>query len=296
MSKNQNSNNQNNEVTAGKNAENCSITEGCRTSSCKKTFAIVVIIALALLAIFFAVKHNKKTAENDKVSTIDRNASVKTAGDVEEVVAQWIANNPELILESVVNMQKKQAQKQVEDSGANISKQSEELYGRKEDPVHNANNYDVSVVEFFDYNCGYCKRAVATIEELVSKDKKVRIIFKELPILGQSSEDLSKVSLAFNIANPSKYLEFHAALMKSSARTTEDAIRISETHGVSGNKIKAIMIKFKAKIDEEIDNNRKLAQSIGVNGTPAFLVETSLFPGAVDYQTIEQAINEHRKK
>ena len=214
---------------------------------------------------------------------------------VEEIVANWVENNPELILESVINMQKEQAQKQMEDANKNVSKRLDDLYKREQSPKRVVAGADVTIVEFFDYNCGYCKRALGTIEELIKKDKKVNIIFKELPILGKSSEDLSKVSLAFNLSAPSRYFDFHRDLMKSNSRTAEDAMAIAQKHGVKASIIKKVMTKFKKQIDEEIAFNRELSRSIGVNGTPAFLVEESIFPGAVGLSTLEEAIKEKRE-
>lgn len=262
----------------------------------KKLWIICAIISIIVIFAIVKISNNSVIFDNndDNKAKIDRSASVETAGDVEKVVEAWIANNPEKILESVINMQKKQAQQQVEEAGANISKNLDKLYENKNDPNHSPKGYDVAIVEFFDYNCGYCKRAVKTIEEVVAKDKKVKVVFKELPILGKSSEDLSKVSLAFNIANSARYLDFHTALMKSSARSTAEAIKIAGKHGVSPQKINAVLTKYKDKIQKEIDDNRELAASIGVNGTPAFLVGEQLFPGAVGFDTIKQAVQNAR--
>ncbi len=275
--------------------KNIIVTSKDNKKCCKKTISIAIVVGLILVATFVTLKFNKKSTKEKESVKIDRNAPVKNAGDVEDVIATWIANNPELILESVINMQKEQAEKQSEEAGTNIVKNSDKLHESKDDPTNNVKEYDVTVIEFFDYNCGYCKKAVSTIESVAQSEKKVKIIFKELPILGQSSEDLSKVSLAFNIANPSKYLTFHTALMKSSSRTIEDAIKIAQAHGVSAEKIRSVMTEFKVKIEEKINSNRELAQSIGVNGTPAFLVGETLFPGAVGFDTIKQEIEKIRK-
>ena len=215
--------------------------------------------------------------------------------NVNEKIAKWISSNPKAILESVINMQKEQAETQQQDMQKNISTRIDDLYNRKDSPVKTSSNTDVTIIEFFDYNCGYCKKALGSIEKVINTDKKVKIIFKELPILGQSSEELAKIALAFNIIAPSKYFDFHSALMKSNARTADAAIKIAETKGIARAKINRILKKFEAKIKAEIDLNRELSAQIGIRGTPAFLVGEQLFPGAVGFETLQQAIKQERQ-
>jgi protein-disulfide isomerase len=269
--------------------------ESTGMSCCAKKkifFAAIVVIIGALLFVKF---NDGSTGKSDSVR-IDKNSAVSTAQDVEDIIANWVVSNPELILESVINMQKKQAQKQIDDAGKNISKKMKDLYNAKDDPSISPNGYDVAIIEFFDYNCGYCKKSLSVLEDLAKSDKKLKIIFKELPILGKSSEDLSKVSLAVNILAPSKYFAFHQGLMRSKARTTEEAIKIASALGIAPAKLKRTLTKFASKIEKKIADNRSLATSIGVNGTPAFLIGETLKPGAVDVATIKKAIKEERSK
>ncbi len=275
-------------TTTSENKESCNYS--------KKTKLVIAIAAILAIG-FLLLKTNENPDKNSNNEIkIDQNAPVGTVKDVEEVIAVWIQNNPELILESVVNMQKRQAEKQREEASGNITKRAKDIYNRKNDPVIAPQGYDVAVVEFFDYNCGYCKRALPTIEKLTKDDKKIKIIFKELPILGKSSEDLAKVSLAFNMLAPSKYFAFHQSLMKSKAKTTAEAIAIANSHGVTKAKIDKVLSKYASKIQDEINFNKELSASIGINGTPAFLVGETLYPGAVNVEIIKNEIIKLRKK
>lgn len=269
----------------------------CEKSSCSKKKLIIATIIVILVGAFLAVKfgHKKSDTAVEVKRSANGSAKVETVEDVENVIAGWVQNNPELILESVINMQKKQAEKQTQDSVKNISKKAKDLYNRKEDPTLTPSGYDVTLVEFFDYNCGYCKKAISVVEELANKDVKVKIVFKELPILGPSSEELAKISLAFNMIAPNKYFEFHRDLMKAHI-DPQGAYGVAESHGVSTAKIKKVLAKFKDEIEKEILFNRELASAIGINGTPAFLIGENLFPGALSYEAIEEAINAERKK
>lgn len=285
--------------------ENHTHDESCATSLCGskkscsklKLFLVValIIVICALLAYKFGNKGDSATsAEVEVKKSSNSGKKVETVGDVEEVVTEWVKNNPEVIVEAVVNMQQKKAQQQVQEAGKNIAKKHKDLYNHKGDPVIEPAGYDVAVVQFFDYNCGYCKKAYPTIQELVSKDKKVKVVFKELPILGPLSEEFAKISIAFNMIAPSKYFQFHGELMSAHFNSGEEAIAMAEKYGVSADKIKKVLEKFKDDIAAEIKFNRELATAIGVNGTPAFLIGDKLFPGAVSYDALEAEIKKQR--
>lgn len=281
-------------------------------STIQKLFSVkatVTVILVALVAGGIYASIHKKTlntesasasSENEplviKATGLDLKESVTNVGDVEKVIAKWVETNPEAIIQSVVAMQKKAAEKQQEDAQKNVVNKKSDLFNNKKTPSFAPKGYDVSVVEFFDYNCGYCKKAQSSVEELLKQDKKVRVIFKELPILGASSVELSKVALAVNIVDSSKYLDFHDALMKGSARTKEDAIKIVKDLGIDAGKVEKALTDKKSDIEEQIKLNQELAATIGINGTPAFVVGEELIPGAVDLGTLKEKISAQRKK
>ncbi|MCE3255305.1 MAG: bdbD 1 [Rickettsiaceae bacterium] len=266
--------------------------------------AIVIVILLAvILGGAYAVISKKyfKTNEEDanliiKSSGLDSDQSIKNVGDVEKVIAKWIEANPEAIIQSVVSMQQKAAEKNQKDAKKNISSKKNDLLKNKNDPVYAPKGYDVSVIEFFDYNCGYCKKAQAVVEELVKQDKKVRVVFKELPILGSSSVELAKVSIAVSLIDAEKYLTFHAALMKSNVSSKKEAIEIAKSLGVDEKKLEKTLESKKSEIESQIKANQELASSIGIGGTPAFVIGEELIPGAVDIATLKEKISGERKK
>jgi protein-disulfide isomerase len=268
--------------------------------------ALIILAILLVLGGAYALTHKKSAVEEAKnpdgspvlvlkSSGIDKGEKVSNVGDVENVIAKWVEANPEAIIQSVVSMQQKAAKQQVQDAQKNISDKSSDIFNHKGDPVIAPKGNNITVVEFFDYNCGYCKRAQATIEKLLDDDKKVKVIFKEYPILGPSSEELTTVSLAVNIADPSLYTKFHNALMKSSAKNREDALQVAKDVGVNVDKLKKVLEKNKSDIDSIIAFNRKLGATIGVNGTPAFIVGEELISGAVEISVLKEKIEAHRK-
>jgi protein-disulfide isomerase len=267
---------------------------------------IIAAILLLLVAVIYIASNNKKSSNDAKSDTqngqeikpsgLDKNMKVSNVEDVEKVVEKWIEANPEAIIKSVAEMQKKSMEKQTIDAQKNISEKKAELFEDKSSPVYNSKDYDVSIVEFFDYNCGYCKGAQKTVEKLLKEDKKIRFIYKEFPILGNASVELSKVALAVNMTSPSSYPKFHDALMKSSAKNTEDAIKVAVEIGVNKDQLKKTLDSNKTEIDAVIASNHELGGAIGINGTPGFIIGEELIPGAVDIGTIKQKIAELRSK
>jgi protein-disulfide isomerase len=266
------------------------------------TIILVALVAGGLYSAFHKKNANSESAtasENEplviKATGLDLKEPVTNIGDVEKVVAKWVETNPEAIIQSVVAMQKKAAEQQQENAQKNVSLKKDDLFNNKKTPTHSPEGYNVSLVEFFDYNCGYCKKAQSSVEALLKQDKKVRIIFKELPILGASSVELSKVAIAVNMVDSESYLSFHDALMKSSARTKEDAIKVAVGLGINEAKLQKTLTDKGSDIEEQIKLNQELAATIGINGTPAFVIGDELIPGAVDLNTLKDKISAQRK-
>jgi len=229
-----------------------------------------------------------------KSSGIDSDKSVENVADVEEVVAKWIEANPEAIIKSVSSMQQKQMEARMKDAQKNISLKKDELLSKKS-PQYAPSGYDVTVVEFFDYNCGYCKKAQATVEELLKEDKKVRIIYKEFPILGQPSLEMSQVAIAVNMVDPSSYKKFHDTLMKSGEKGKQGALNAAKAAGINMSKLEATLQKDKAKIDETIQGNLALGSSVGISGTPGFVIGEELLPGALELAALKEKVAAARK-
>ena len=272
-----------------------------------KPIAIVVIILLIAggAYTFFGKKFSNNAsnqageAENQaggvNPTGLDSSMKVANAGDVEKVIAKWVEANPQAILESVANMQKKVMEEQSKNAQKTIGDKKDELFG-KGSPSYSPSGYNITIVEFFDYSCGYCKKAQATVEELVKEDKKIRVIYKEFPILGQGSEEMSQVAIAVNMIDSSSYKKFHDALMKSSARGKDAAIKVAKDIGINGDKLEATLRDKKEKIDEIIQANRALGASIGINGTPGFVIGEELVPGALELEAMKEKIKAARKK
>ncbi len=242
-----------------------------------------------------------KTADNKdtndiKPSGIDPDKSVSDVKDVEQVVAKWIEANPQAIINSVQNMQKKMMEDQMKNAQKNIGQKQNELYNDANSPQYAPDNFDVSVVEFYDYGCGYCKKAQAIVDELIKADPKVRIIYKDFPILGEPSQEMARVSIAVNIIAPNSFRKFHDALMKTNDRGKQAALKAAKSAGVDTKKIEETLKSEKDKIEKILQDNLTLGSSIGINGTPGFVIGEELIPGAMDVNVFKEKIANLRNK
>lgn len=237
-----------------------------------------------------------EAAEEINPSGIDKDKKVANVEDVEAVVAKWIAANPKAIVMSVTKLQKQAGEEQMKDAQKNIANKQEELYNDKSSPQYAPAGYDVTIVEFFDYACGYCKKAQATVEELLKEDKKVRIVYKEFPILGVPSTEMAVIALAVNSVDPSSYRKFHEALMHSNERGHEAAMKAAKTAGVNMTKLEEAIRNDKEKLGLALQNNLVLGGSIGINGTPGFIIGDELVPGALELGSLKEKIAALRAK
>jgi protein-disulfide isomerase len=203
--------------------------------------------------------------------------SAEQKAAIEKIVKEYFLNNPEAFLEIQTALESKMEKIQADKFKAVLQESSKEIYRRAESPVAGNPNGDITVVEFFDYNCGYCKRAFSDMAKLVEKDSKVRLVLKELPILSKGSEEGARVALAAKLQG--KYWEAHRALLALRGEINEQtALKAVEKIGLDMAKLKKDLDAPEVKA--EIAMVRGLAQRLGVQGTPHFLVGDRAIPGA----------------
>ena len=158
-----------------------------------------------------------------------------------------------------------------------VKENAGELFRPAASPIVGNAKGDVPMIEFFDYNCGYCKKAFSDVAKLIDKDKQVKVILKEFPILSKGSEEASRVALAAKMQG--KYWEFHRAMLENQGQANEArALRVAEKLGLDMTRLKKDMASPEVK--KEIDDTRKLATKMGIQGTPHFIVGDRIIPGA----------------
>lgn len=196
---------------------------------------------------------------------------------IEQIVKDYLLQNPQVLVEVQTALEQKMAKEEAERTKTLVADNAKEIYRHPDAPVAGNPNGDITVVEFFDYNCGYCKRGFHNIRELIEKDKNVRVVFKELPILSKDSEDAAKIALAARAQG--KYWELHQAMIESKGRVTEAAaLEMAGKLGLDVAKLKAD--KDSEAVKGELARVEALARKMNISGTPHFLVGSEAIGGA----------------
>ncbi|MCB1526874.1 MAG: DsbA family protein [Hyphomicrobiaceae bacterium] len=197
--------------------------------------------------------------------------------EIEAIVKGYLLKNPEIFLEIQNALEERMEKIQAEKLKAALAANADVLFRDPNAPVSGNPKGDVTVVEFFDYNCGYCKRGFPDVAKLIEQDPKVRVVFRELPILSKGSEEAARVAIAANMQG--KYWEFHSHMIAFRGQANEaSAMKIAEKVGLDMERLKKD-VKSPA-VDAEIKSVRKLAQDLNINGTPHFIVGNRSIPGA----------------
>jgi len=215
--------------------------------------------------------------------------------EVQKIIGKYIMENPEVIIESIKSMQERGKNQQRKVELQNLLTYKELILNDPTSPVAGKLKGDVSIVEFFDYNCGYCKRAFPTLEKIMEGDKDIRIVFKEFPILSPQSELAARAALATWRQDKQKYIKIHAEFMNLKGPYTESRIfRIAKKFRLDLSQLKKDM--HSRSMDETISNNRKLARNLGISGTPGFVIGNKIIRGAIDLATLKGLVSHARTK
>ena len=211
---------------------------------------------------------------------------------LEQMIEQYIRTHPEVIEQSLQSLENKRAAEEQERQKAALATHQQELLNDPASPVSGNPAGDVTVVEFFDYRCGYCKRAASALTQLQQGDARVRVVYKDFPILGETSELAAKAALASNLQG--KHRAFHEALLATKDDLTKEQLfRIAAEAGVDVNRLDQDMTR--PEWQPILDRNRALAKTLGISGTPAFIVGNDLVPGALDLKTLQELVAHKRK-
>jgi protein-disulfide isomerase len=210
----------------------------------------------------------------------------------EQRVRAYLLRNPEVILEALQLLEERQRAAEAENLKRVIAERSEEILNDPDAPVGGNPAGDVTLVEFFDYNCPYCRKVAPTVVELEEADPDLRLVYKEFPILGPGSQFAAQAALASR--KQGKYLPFHKALMQATEQVTEQSVlEIARTVGLDTEQLTADMQA--PAIQEAIARNLRLANALGINGTPSFVIGQEIVPGAADLGTLQDVIARARQ-
>src|SRR6188472_618332 len=214
---------------------------------------------------------------------------------IERIIRDYLINKPEILVEMTNELDKRQAAEQSVQQQKAISQNANAIFRSPVSHAAGNPNGDVSVVEFFDYNCPYCRHALPDVLKLLNEDGKVRLVLKELPILSDDSVAAARVALAAN--KQGKYFEMHQKLFSEPGKADKDkAMRIATELGLDTAKLEKDMQD--PEIQKSLDQAKELANKLGLQGTPLYLVGDHIIPGAPDdlYDQLTKNVTEIREK
>ena len=205
--------------------------------------------------------------------------------EINSLINNFILKNPQVIEKALQNLNLERSKKNFEIALTELRKIP--------NPKLSRTNSDITIYEFFDYNCGYCKSVMQNIFNIYKKDKKVEIVFVEYPILSNSSLSAAIASLAAR--NQKKYFEFHSKLMKHTGKIDDKLLlSFAEELKIDTKKLKSDYSNEKLMLI--INKNREIANRLNLRGTPAFIIGNKIYPGALSEEDIEKAIALERNR
>ena len=211
---------------------------------------------------------------------------------VEQLLHDYLLAHPEVVRDALIELQRREEVDQQASRQGAVAELHEYVATLPADYVKGDPKAGTAIIEFFDYRCPYCKAVVPRLDEVLAEDKGVRVVLIEFPILGDDSVFASRAAIAAKAQG--KYLPFHDAMMAHKGSLDQDKIlELAEDSGIDVEKLKADMQA--PEVDALIRRHHELAERLGVNGTPAFVIGQELVPGAVDAETMKAKIKQARQ-
>jgi protein-disulfide isomerase len=196
--------------------------------------------------------------------------------EIGDIVREYLLANPEILLDVSRELETRQKQAEAQQRESALKANADAIFRSPHDYVAGNPDGDVTMVEFFDYNCGWCKKGLPEVMNLIEQDKKLRVVLKEFPIFGGDSDYAAKAAIASK--KQGKYWEFHTALLGHEGKVTRQVVdETAKATGLDLARLKADMES--PEVAQVIAGNQALAQALAINGTPAFIIDTHLSPG-----------------
>ena len=212
-----------------------------------------------------------------------------------DFIRDYLLANPEVIRDAIDELQRKQDEAEQVAQVAAIDQNRDLLFSSPRQVVMGNPAGDVTLIEFFDYNCGYCRRAQADMQQLIADDPNLKVVLKEFPVLGDGSIEAAQVSVAVSLIAPDKAADFHDALLAQSGQVNGDvALAVADHFGYSyphGDDRDAVKAKMDSpEVKDTITESYVLAQALSLTGTPSYVTSGEVVIGAVGYDALKEKI------
>jgi protein-disulfide isomerase len=215
--------------------------------------------------------------------------------EIEAIIKDYLVKNPEVLQEAYMELEKRQAVAEAAKHQSAVKDHAEALFNSKRQVVLGNPKGDVTMVEFFDYNCGYCKRALSDMLELMKGDPKLRVVLKEFPVLGEASLEAARVSVAARMQDGTgkKFLDFHQKLLGNRGSIGRpQALAAAKDAGFDMSRLERDMASDEPKAT--LEESFKLADALGLSGTPSYVIGSQVVIGAVGLANLQQKVNAAR--
>ena len=212
-------------------------------------------------------------------------------GDIETIVRNYLLAHPEVLEEAMAELSKRQSAAESEKHEASVGKNAEKIFNSPRGVTIGNKDGDVTFVEFFDYNCGYCKRAMTDMLDLMKADPKLKVVLKEFPVLGPGSVEAAQVAVAARMQDPAgkKYLDFHQKLLGGRGQADKaHAMAAAKEAGFDMAKLEKDVAS--PEVRATLEENFKLAEEMGMNGTPSYVIGKQVVIGAVGVDSLKEKI------
>jgi protein-disulfide isomerase len=212
---------------------------------------------------------------------------------IEAIIRDYLMKNPDVLIDALRGAEAKANSDAEAKAAQAIRERRQEIFDDPATPTGGNPQGDVAVVEFFDYRCPYCKQVQPAIQKLIDQDRKLRLVYKELPVLGSQSDIAARAALAARLQG--KYEPFHAGMMAAKGQITEEATyRIAGSVGLDVERLKRDMAN--PEIDRALSANKALASALDIRGTPGFIIGDHIVRGAIDLDDMKNLVADARKQ
>jgi protein-disulfide isomerase len=212
-------------------------------------------------------------------------------GEIEKIVRDYLLSHPEVLEEVSAELSKRQTAAEAAKHEEAVSKNAQAIFSSPRGVTIGNKDGDVTFVEFFDYNCGYCKRAMTDMLELMKADPKLKVVLKEFPVLGPGSVEAAQVAVAVRMQDPTgkKYLDFHQKLLGGKGQADKArALAAAKEAGLDMAKLDKDLAS--PEVRATLEENFKLAEDMGMNGTPSYVIGKQVVIGAVGVDNLKEKI------
>ena len=212
-------------------------------------------------------------------------------GEIESIVKNYLITHPEVLEEAMAELNKRQATAEAEKHEASVTTNADAIFNSPRGVTLGNKDGDVTFVEFFDYNCGYCKRAMSDMLDLMKTDPKLKVVLKEFPVLSEGSIEAAKVAVAVRMQDPGgkKYLDFHQKLLGGRGPADKArAMAAAKDAGLDTARIEKDLTG--PEVRATIEENFKLAEAMGMNGTPSYVIGKQVVVGAIGLDGLKEKI------